>query len=441
MLRDVYNSIMKVLLINENRTKENIIPYPLGISYVSRAAREAGHDVLGLDLLFSKNITEELKETVEEFSPDCIGLSIRNIDNQDIRNSIFYVEDVKEIVECLRSVTRARIILGGAGFSIFPSETLEYLGVELGIAGEGEQSFPELLECLSKGGNPEKVNGVFVLTHISRRQTIPAPFKRFPDFRGADLHVFKVEPYIESEGHQTPFSVNIQSRRGCPLGCIYCPNPLIEGRNLRFRRAETVVEELATLEAEHGVNSVFFTDSLFNYPYEYTEELCREILRRGVSIEWRCSIAPFEAKPGLFELMRKAGCTHVSIGNESGSEITLQALGKNFGKKEISKCVNSAKEAGINVNCFLLLGGPGETRETVLESIEFMDELSPDAVSVTVGIRIYPGCKLADIAKSEGIISPKENLLKPKFYLSREVEPWLYEYMRNVVKDRKGWML
>jgi radical SAM superfamily enzyme YgiQ (UPF0313 family) len=432
---------MRVLLISENRCRENLVPYPLGIAYIAAAARNAGHEVMGLDLMFSLDPLLEVSESISRFRPDCIGLSIRNVDNQDKYNSEFYLPDVREIVDSIKSVTRAPIVPGGAGFTIFPLECLEYLDLEMGIVGEGEIAFVNILECLAAGNDPQGLPGVAV-----RREDVTKvnPSWPHPDFKSLplpDRNAFDVSRYNWKPGSGPPYVANLQARRGCHMRCIYCTNPLVEGRSVRIREPEAVADELQSLEDDYGIKTATFTDSLFNYPNDYSVELCREIVKRRLSLRWTCSFTPVNPDPDLIGLMREAGCFFISLGNESGSEDMLTALRKDFSKEKILQSVNEAKRADLMLNCFLLLGGPGETRRTVEESVEFVSELEPQGVTVTVGIRIYPGCELHDIALREKVITPDQNLLYPTFYLAPEAEPWLYEYMRGVCSERAGWLL
>ncbi|MBN1288458.1 MAG: radical SAM protein [Actinobacteria bacterium] len=429
---------MKVLLINENRCRESIVPYPLGLAYISSAVKEAGHEAAGLDLMLSENIERDIVGAVHGFEPDLIGLSIRNIDNQDSRNTMFYVEDVKIIVDLLRKHTNAPVIPGGAGFSIFPLECLEYLGLEFGVAGEGEKPFTELLACVNAGKSPQNLPGVAFFRNGRGRVNTPIASTGFTASSWPDRNTFNPSDYNWSPGKNN-FASNLQSRRGCPMHCIYCSTGLVGGRISRRRDTESVARELESLEFEHGMGAVWFADDLFNHPPDYTRALCEAIKQMNLSIKWTCTYNPAAYEPGQFELMREAGCFAASIGNESGSEDILNALKKGFGREMIVRSIEEAKSAGIRVTCFLLLGGPGETKNTVDESVELLDKLSPDIVAVTPGIRIYRGCELENIAIREGVIKPGQNLLEPVFYMSRAVEPWLYDYAVEISQERDGW--
>jgi radical SAM superfamily enzyme YgiQ (UPF0313 family) len=431
---------LKVLLISENRCKDNLIPYPLGVASIAAAAKGAGHQVAGLDLMFSDDPAGDTVRAVRDFDPGCIGLSVRNIDNQDKHAGEFYLPPVKELVSAIRSETRAPIVLGGAGFTIFPLECLEYLGLEVGIVGEGEESFVHLLELMETGGDYHTLPGLAVLHGDKGRVNPPGPPGDLGLLLPPDRDIFDVNLYNWSPGSGPPYTANIQSRRGCHMRCIYCSNPLLEGRNMRMRDPSAVADELQSLD-DRGIRTAIFTDSLFNHPADYAARLCAEIENRELSLRWTASVNPAYNHPGLFDLMRRAGCYTLSVGNESGSEDMLAALRKGFSKDDIKETINAARSAGLDFYCFILLGGPGETRATVEESVSLLDELEPESVRVTVGIRIYPGCELQEIAVRQGVISPGQNLLYPAFYLAGEVEPWLYGYMKEICDQRPGWLL
>ena len=432
---------MRVLLISENRSRDNLVPFPLGIACVASAARQAGHDVSCLDLMFSEDPAAETAERIRSFAPDCIGLSIRNIDNQDKYASEFYVAAAREIADAAKSETAVPIVLGGAGFTIFPLECLDYMDLELGIVGEGEQSFVELLHRLEAGAAVDDLPGLALCRDGTRFVNPPGPHAWPGTYPPPERELFDVTRYDWKPGVNRPFVANLQSRRGCHMRCIYCSSPAVEGQVMRMREPGAVADELASLESDYGMSIAAFVDSLFNYPAQYTRELCREIMARRLSLRWLSNLNPLYCDLETMELMREAGCRGISIGNESGSEDILESLKKGFSQEDVIRAVTGAKDLGFRINCFLLLGGPGENEETVKESVDLMLELGPDMVSVTVGIRIYPHCELRDMALREGFIAPDQNLLFPAFYQSTETEPWLHPHMREICDTHEGWLL
>ena len=199
---------------------------------------------------------------------------------------------------------------------------------------------------------------------------------------------------------------------------------MIEGRHLRWRSAESVVNWLASYR-DRGFRDYHFVDNTFNLPLAYAKELCRKIIDARLDIDWWGQIYPKWADEELADLMARAGCTQVNIGFESGSEPVLQLLNKQFKPAEVAEISARFAHAGVKRNGFLMLGAPGEARETVEESLAFAESLHLDALKISVGIRIYPNTALAARAVAEGIIDPADDLLFPRFYLSPTLHDWL----------------
>jgi radical SAM superfamily enzyme YgiQ (UPF0313 family) len=139
--------------------------------------------------------------------------------------------------------------------------------------------------------------------------------------------------------------------------------------------------------------------------------------------------------------MGKAGCRFISLGNESGHELILRNLRKGFTLHNVRMVAKRARAQGIRFGCFLLFGGPGETRDTVAQSMEFVDELSPDLVTLKAGIRIYPGTEIEAIAREEGMIARDQDLLHPAFYLSPAIREWVWAYLEESVRGRANWKM
>jgi radical SAM superfamily enzyme YgiQ (UPF0313 family) len=250
---------------------------------------------------------------------------------------------------------------------------------------------------------------------------------------------FDVTAYHEASGTEMPGCITVQNKRGCHMKCIYCSTPLLEGKHCRWRDLRQTVNEMACLNNEKNIHRFFVVDNVFNFPLSQAKDFCREIIAQGLKISWQAILNPAFGDEGLFELMAEAGCGFVSLGNESGHELVLRNLRKGFTLDNVRKAAGLARANGIRYACFLLLGGPGETRDTVTESVEFLEELSPDLVTLRAGIRIYPGTRLEALAREEGMIGDGQDLLHPAFYLSPELGEWIWDYMKETVTGRKNW--
>ena len=420
---------MRVLLISANTERINILPLPLGLSYVAAATRNGGHDVRVLDLMAEDDSESLIRETIASFRPDVIGISVRNIDDQT-KDGRFLLDEVRRVVRDCRRLSDAPIVLGGAGYSIFPESVLAYLEADMGIQGEGEVAFPALIERLAQQADLSGTPGLYLRDRgLLGKRTFVKDLDSLPIF-GA--HEFLAS---QDRGLWLPF----QTRRGCPLNCSYCSTSTIEGLAIRKRSPEAAVTELARC-VESGFRQIFFVDNTFNLPPGYAKEICRKIIDRGLDISWRCILYPGKVDEKLAALMAAAGCREVSLGFESGSERILRNMNKKFNLREIRQTAETLARHGIRQQGFLMLGGPGETQESVLESLTFADSLPLDQLKITSGIRIYPRTALARVAIDAGMISPDDDLLLPKFYLVRELEEWLLETVKTWMADRPHWM-
>lgn len=419
---------MKVLFISANTEQVNMPVMPLGLACVAEAARGAGHTVALLDLMFGGDTRGALQDAIGSFQPECIGISVRNIDDQKREAPQFLLEKVKGVVADCRHWSTAPIVVGGAGFSIFPESVLGYLEADMGIAGEGETALPAVLARLAEGRDPSDLPGVYLPGRTPQRARVRCHHLDRLALPGSDM-------LSASAARSHDPWIPVQTRRGCALRCSYCSTPLIEGTILRKRSPERVVDWIAQWAAA-GFTHFFFVDNTFNLPNRYAMEICRRIIARRLEMAWRCILYPGSVTGELVACMAAAGCTAVSLGFESGSAPVLRSLGKRFTPEEIRIASDLCAAHGIEQMGFLMLGGPGETRQTVEESLAFADSLRLDALQLTVGIRIYPGTALAETARREGMIPAGDPLLRPRFYLARELEGWLPYRLRQWARSR-----
>jgi radical SAM superfamily enzyme YgiQ (UPF0313 family) len=425
---------MRVLLISANTEHITMPVLPLGLAFVAKATQSAGHDVRLLNLMDQTDIHQTLQESIQEFRPEVIGISVRNIDDQSMLNTRFLLEPIKGIVASCRSLASVPIVVGGAGYSIFPRSALAYLGADMGIRGEGEHAFVTLLEKLDSREDPSSVPGVYLPEHgCKSKARFARDLDRFP------LPLPDEHPWIPSTLWGQESWLPFQTRRGCPLDCNYCSTASIEGRGVRKHSPEHVVEVISRY-IDAGFDHFHFVDNTFNLPASYAKNLCDRIIAAGLKITWRCILYPWKVDEGLVERMARAGCLDVSLGCETGSEMILKIMNKRFTLKEVRKISKMLKEHGIRQMGFLLLGGPGENRRTVEESLSYIDSLDLEIVKITTGIRIYPHTPLARTAVGEGIISRRDDLLLPKFYMTRGLEDWLRTTIDTWASERPHWM-
>ena len=395
----------KVLLISANRMKKPYPVYPLGLDYVA-GALNSRYETQILDMN-DFSCLESLGEQVRKYGPDYIGLSIRNIDNTDTINSRGFLSDYQELVGMLRQNSKATIILGGSGYTIFPVEFIHALDADYGIAGEGER-FPVLLHALENKTDVTAIPGI--VTRLSSTVAYQA-------WDGEMQRTFDPDathrPYYLSYGGM----LNLQTKRGCPFRCSYCTYPHIEGGRMRFFEPEEIARQARELQ-EAGAKYIFMTDSAFNASYEHSLQVARAFTEAGISIPWGGFFAPTVPPDDYYQKLAGAGLTHVEFGTESMCDTILHNLQKPFVAADVFQAHQKALNAGLYIAHYFMLGAPGETPDTLQVTLKGVDQLDKAVFFFFCGIRIYPHTALYDTALSEGQISVSQNLLEPVFYRS-----------------------
>jgi lipid biosynthesis B12-binding/radical SAM protein len=413
---------MKILLISSNIADTPYSVYPLGLSMVASSLHQAGHQVRQFDFLASGRSKEALLQEVREFAPDVIGISIRNIDNVNLLHEQRYIDAVREIVREARTVSSAKIVLGGSGFSIMPEEILCHTGADYGIVGEGEALLVDFLEQAAKGTYPgDKI--LRSQTLLSAGQ-IPSAFydSRIMDF------------YLKSGN-----VASVQTKRGCIHACTYCSYPFLEGSLLRPRDAKTVVDDIEILLHQHKAEYIFFTDSLFNDDQGNYLSVLKEMKRRGIVVPWTAFFKPQGFTREVILLMKETGLKAVEIGTDATTDITLKNLGKTFTFGDVIACNDLLAEYGISTAHYFMFGCPGETKDTVLEGIANIKNLKKTVSFIFMGIRILPHTPLARLAQEQGIISFGQNLLEPVYYIAPGIDRvWLEENLTEAFKGRRN---
>jgi len=290
-----------------------------------------------------------------------------------------------------------------------------------------------LLESLRKKSDLAGIPGLYLPKKgLQGRRNFLTKLDNFP-IPLPEVHLWSPSS-IKKQEIWLPF----QTRRGCSMNCSYCSTALIEGKVMRKRDPSHVVKMLSQY-VESGFDHFFFVDNIFNLPLSYAKSFCDRIIEQGLNMTWRCILYPWKADEELVEKMAVAGCTEVSLGFESGSPQILQNMNKRFSPEEVRKISEYLKKFNIKRMGFLLLGGPGENKKTVQESLEYADSLDLESMKITAGIRIYPYTSLKQQAIKEGLIESNDNLLSPKFYVSKDLKLCLQEMVNEWLQDRSNW--
>jgi radical SAM superfamily enzyme YgiQ (UPF0313 family) len=429
-----------LVLINTNTMRPPIAP--IGIDYVAGAVRKTGYQVDVVDLCLSDESEMMLRQYFATHDPKLVGLSLRNVDDCFWPSAAWFIPDLMKTIASIRNMTYAPIVLGGVGYSIFAEEIVRYTDVEFGIRGDGEWSMAALLKELLGSRRYETVPGL--VWRIDGQITVSGgawPEKlQLPTERNAVDNL----TYFNKGGQ-----CGLETKRGCNRNCIYCADPLAKGCVLRLRKPAEVADEAQVL-LNQGVDILHLCDSEFNIPYEHAIAVCEEFIRRGLGerLRWYTymAVVPFDEK--LAVAMRKAGCVGVDFTGDSANESMLKTYGQPHGKDDLALAVKLCRDNDIKVMIDLLLGGPGETPDSLKETIEFMKKIDPDCAGAALGVRIYPNTRIAALLEqSEGDLNKNPNirrkytgridLLKPTFYISPHLGPRPAELVQQCIASDK----
>ena len=436
---------MRVLMISANRTRQPIPVIPFGACLVAQSARRAGHDVRFLDLMFARDFAARLVRQLtrdKAWPPDVVGLSVRNIDTNDVRNPLALADEAARLVKIIRGHSNATIVLGGAALGVMPRQFLARTGADWAVQAEGETVFPRLLAALADRAaqDPASIAGV-IGPHGG-----PAWTDRSGDGSLADCTVADFAQWVDVGAYLSRMAtVPVQTKRGCPFDCVYCTYSMVEGRDYRLHPPEQVVKAITELVAQ-GHRDIEFVDNVFNSPYEHALAICRGLASaRAQGLLPRVRLHTTELNPRflddeLLATMRQAGFVSIGLTVESAADEVLAGLRKGYAASDVHKAARMVGRLDLPCLWLFMLGGPGETQATVRQTLDFARAcIRPtDTVFFQIGIRIYPGTELERRAREEYVLTASaDDMLAPVFYLSPGVTlDWLKAELAAATREQ-----
>ena len=425
--------------------------YPLGLVYLGTAI-SGRHTVRILDLCMAENPWKDLSDTVREYEPGVVGISIRNADSfgysdiapSDCSPTSFCLNNLGRTLEVISETGfSGKIVVGGQAFSMFPDQIMEHSDlVDFGVFLEGEHTFSELLDNLDE---PSSVKGLYYRSggevHFTGRRT-PADLA---ETRPPDRSLLPSGSYVSS-----PEGIGIQSKRGCILSCSYCIYPYLSGSQLRLREPVEVVEEMQDL-ARQNIECVHFVDPVFNIPQGHAEAICRELIERKVSIKWIAWFHPRFLNREFIRLCEDAGCVKFELSPDAYGQAGLDAMKKQLTTAEIReslKLARNLKSSTITYN--FLINHPGETVFSFIRKLLFCIRIKlvlhrRARIELLNHIRIFPGTEVHKQAIQEGIIQSSTNMLpvclknmKPLFYKKSKSVNAMYTILMQILKFKNA---
>ena len=421
--------LRRVLFVNANETSRPFRVAPLGLAFVATATERAGHSVRFLDLPLTARGKRQYHSCLRDWQPDYLALGIRNLDNSDYHALETYLEGPAMLVrEARRLAPRTRVIIGGPAGTVEPDRVASVTGCDYLILGEGEESLPQLIARLDAGeAIPRIVSaaGEGAPHRVARPEQLPAP--------ALYRWVEEFAPYLRGDA-----GYPVQTKRGCPLKCRYCTYGRIEGIRYRFLSPEAIGNEIEGALG-CGIRDFEFVDSTFNLPVHHALKVLRMLRTRKLHANYvGTGLNPLKLPNELLSIMRELGFRSVILTAESASDTMLASYAKNYQRDRLFAAAEALRRHDLRALWVFLLGGPGETPETVEETLSFIHQSipSPNAAYITSGIRVYPGSPIGDdLARGRLSVASLRRRIEAKdvpFFYSHLTPPaWLETRLRQ----------
>lgn len=380
--------------ISDNRKNVYNDTEPLGLLYVGAIAKEQGHEVRVYHPYQKANPNEEaIISKISDFQPDFLGISSMT---NTFNRSIGLAERVKS------SSPNTKVVVGGDHIGTNPSDIEKYPVVDIGVYGEGEKTFREILEniplkdipgiaYLDKSGNLQITNP---RSRVMDRTTLPFPLRDQEIIKASRVGALMYPAPSEQTG-----AGSFLFQFGCPLGCTYCSATTLYGSKLTKSSAESVVKEMRQVKEKFGINTGFFTDLTFNLRPQLSEELCRQIEQADLGISWYALVRPTSPsnqpilRDSTLEAMVRSGATKIGFGIESFDESAMRDYHRPTSLKEDERVLRVIDDLGALSKVFLILGHPDETQTYYDNVIETLKQLKPDEVRISY-LTPFPGTQL-----------------------------------------------
>jgi len=364
---------------------------PLGLGYLAAALKAHGFEVELVDCTFMQ--FSQAVEQVVRTRAQIVGF----YSMFSMKKTTF---EMAETIKARSGGDCGLLVVGGPMPSWSPESFLNPFDVV--AVGEGEETMVELANCVSRGTALSNVRGIVFKDNDRIVHTKPRPFIRnldslgYPSRELFDNQAYQ-KYYLDRFGYSTSSMI---TSRGCPFSCDFCSRPIF-GVDMRSRSVDSIVGEVEQIKAL-GYSRVWFADDCFTLNRTHLLNVCNELSRRGVDIGWECLSRVDTMDVEVAEGMKRAGCLRVFFGIESGSNSVLGMMNKCITTAQAKRAVYSAKSVGLKVGAFFIVGYPGESNKTVLETVHFAAGLPLDYLSFTLPYPI-PGTPLYERVKDKGV--------------------------------------
>ena len=388
----------KVLLISPPTPWDSYVVqselYPnLSIILLGTILNEAGHETKVVHMIADKITMPKLKELIANFEPDIVGITMVT----------FQAKTSREVMRLIKEVNKGiKVVIGGPHPSALGNSALStFPDADIAVIGEGDEVILDI-------ANGDIARGVMQPNPVKDLDSLPIP----------DLSLINIKKFsgIYPPGPMPSF--NICGSRGCPYSCKFCSRFAISN-NLRLRSPQNIIREILDLHVRHGIKEFFFQDDTFNVNRKWVNELLHSIISYGlnkkIAYRARCRVDEKLIDLELLNLMKRANFWEIFYGVESGNQDMLDSMNKGITIAEIKRAFKLTKEAGIKSEASFIIGMPGETPETIMQSLKLWEELDPDWCSFSRAIP-FPNTELERELKIKGhlIVDNSEDFILEK---------------------------
>lgn len=426
---------MRIVLVNPNPMKPPVTP--VALDYIGSACTQAGIDVDLVDCSIRTDWRDILAKALDD-RPILIGVTVRNIDDSYFASRDFSLKRIIPVINEVKQRTDVPVCIGGVGYSIFPQDALLFCDATFGIHGDGETTLVELVHALAGKADFRNVPGL-IWKENNRLHMNPAAKVDLETMDLSSRALVDNLAYFKQGGQ-----VGFETKRGCALDCIYCPEPGIKGRQVRCRNPKNVSKELLNLY-QQGITVFHTCDSEFNSPAAHGAQVCQAFIDSGLGdkIKWYAYCCPESFTEELAVTMKKSGCVGIDFGADHGDDNMLKRLGRRYNSNELTRIRQVCRDLDMACMFDLLLGSPGETRDTIEKAISLMKTIQPDRVGISLGIRLYPitrlGRKISEGLDGNFLQNPNlfgrvdgnASFLRPIYYCDassgEDLEDWLHD--------------
>jgi radical SAM superfamily enzyme YgiQ (UPF0313 family) len=356
---------------------------PLGVFYLASFLRERGHEVAVIDGEAENLTADDISKRAEQFLPGLVGIST---------TTVAFHRAVEVACELKRSRPERPIVLGGPHVSSNLAHAMSFAQFDFAVVGEGEAPLAQLADALERGTDLSSVAGLAyregdeLIVNAAAPRIDDLDALPFPAYDlAADVSLYTPPPC----NYKKLPAANVITSRGCPNQCTFCDRSVF-GQLLRQRSAENVAAEIEHLWNEYHVREIAFVDDTFTLRPQRIRDLFAILDRKNISFPWTCMSRVSAVDEDLLKFMRDRGCWHISFGIESGNEDILRRIKKNISLEQARRVIAWCAKLGIRTKGFFIVGHPGETLETIDQSIREALNMALDDVVVTINTPI-PG--------------------------------------------------